>query len=131
MAHFVKLIGSLQLDGSELVPLNFSFDYTAKLFYRSFCSTLQLRYAIGARVDACKFQRNDVFGLTPILILLRKAHRGFFASVYGAGFSADLYWDLSSLHKLLWYILHTCIRSDITQRIDIFRKWTDYYNMVV
>lgn len=45
MAHFVKLIGSLQLDGSKLVPLNFSFDYTAKLFQRfRRDSTLQLRY---------------------------------------------------------------------------------------
>lgn len=30
MAHFVKLIGSLQHDGTRLVPLNFSFDYTTK-----------------------------------------------------------------------------------------------------
>lgn len=30
MAHFVKLIGSLELDGTGLVPLNFSFDYTTK-----------------------------------------------------------------------------------------------------
>lgn len=30
MAHFVKLIGSLQLDGTGLVPLNFSLDYATK-----------------------------------------------------------------------------------------------------
>lgn len=31
MAHFVKLIGSLERRGSELVPLNFSSDYTKEL----------------------------------------------------------------------------------------------------
>lgn len=31
MAHFVKLIGSLERYGSELVPLNFSSDYTKEL----------------------------------------------------------------------------------------------------
>lgn len=31
MAHFVKLIGSLERHGSELVPLNFSSDYTKEL----------------------------------------------------------------------------------------------------
>jgi len=31
MVHFVKLIGSLERHGSELVPLNFSSDYTKEL----------------------------------------------------------------------------------------------------
>lgn len=31
MAHFVKLIGSLERHGSKLVPLNFSSDYTKEL----------------------------------------------------------------------------------------------------
>jgi len=32
MAHFVKLIGSLERHGSELVPLNFSSDYTKETY---------------------------------------------------------------------------------------------------
>jgi len=31
MAHFVKLIGSSERHGSELVPLNFNSDYTKEL----------------------------------------------------------------------------------------------------
>lgn len=50
MAHFVKLIGSLQLDGSRLVALNFSFDYTAEVFPQMHCVTTALRFH---RIERC------------------------------------------------------------------------------
>ena len=61
MAHFVKLIGSLQLDGTGLVPLNFSLDYATKTLA---AIANRVQYIITALPSCllclpCKLQIND------------------------------------------------------------------------